>query len=152
MYCVRFTLIEFLGKVLEKERAYNNNGHQSWIWMFTKLSQLEPGADQTVRAESSHPHIRRRSAPDPNWIEGDSFVDFHLMTWLPNQSFPVISLTKHNLTLISRPNIEPLFSELTISKYKPIHSLLCGFNQNWPCPSYCSDSPPMLNGCIQGLS
>ena len=62
-----------------------------------------PGAVLSGRAESSHPHIRRPSVPDPNCNKGTLLLTFiSLMTWLPNQSFPVISLTKHNLTLESQ--------------------------------------------------
>ena len=86
--------------------AFNNwrgTGQWSWVWMFTKLSEFVLGANLSGRAESSHPHIRRPSVPDLNWNEGTLLLTFiHLMTWLPNQSFPVISLTKHNLTLESQ--------------------------------------------------
>ena len=68
--------------------------------MFTKLSRFVLGADLSVRAGSSHPNIRRPSVPDLNWNEGTLLLTFiYLMTLLPNQSFPVISLTKHNLAL-----------------------------------------------------
>ena len=91
--CLGYSLIEYTTRALDLIRE-----HWSWVWMFTPNY---PGAVLSGRAESSHPHIRRPSVPDPNCNKGTLLLTFiSLMTWLPNQSFPVISLTKHNLTLI----------------------------------------------------